>query len=260
MARLYPLFSSSKGNAAFAGTPESGVLIDCGVSLKRLEAAMARCGLPMTAIKAVFITHDHDDHIKGLRVLRGKYPVPLYAQAITLRRTIERCGLLPSADCHQLVGSVTVCGMTLTPFSTSHDTEQSCGFRIQYPDGSCCAVCTDLGYISPEVDAAIVGCNLVLLEANYDPDMLRCGRYPADLKARIFSDHGHLSNEQCAAQARRLVETGTTRLLLGHLSQDNNTPQHAENAVLAALAGYVRGQDFLLDIAKPETSGEMTVF
>ena len=259
MARIYPLFSSSKGNATFVGTPEGGILVDAGVSARRLKLRLEEAGLSLSAVQAIFVTHDHSDHVKGLNMLCKQTGIPIYAEPETRRNLFAGDHVPQDADVRALTAPVTVCGMTVTPFSTSHDTVQSCGYRIQMPDGACCAVCTDLGYVTETVDAALNGCRLVLLEANYDEQMLRYGMYPPYLKARIASNAGHLSNVQCGAQARRLIESGTVHLVLGHLSQENNTPAQAEQAVVQALSGYIRGQDYLLDIAKPE-DGRMIVF
>lgn len=260
MARIYPLFSSSKGNAEFIGSPAGGILIDCGVSAKRLETALERCGIPIAAIQGIFITHDHSDHVAGLRVFTKKHPIPVYAQPVT-RQCLYSGGFLEEDQpCRELNGTVECAGIRISPFPTSHDTAQSCGFHMETPDRRKCAVCTDLGYVSDAVTAGILGCDLVLLEANYDKDMLRTGPYPASLKLRIASEVGHLSNDDCAAAADMLLKNGTTRLILGHLSQHNNLPELAERAVEQGLSGFQRGRDYLMQAAPPETDGRMIGF
>lgn len=260
MSRIYPLFSSSKGNAEFIGSPEGGILIDCGVSARRLTQALERCGVPIAAIQGIFITHDHSDHVAGLRVFTKKNNIPVYAEPVTRQCLYSGGYLEPEQDCTELNGTVECAGIRVTPFATSHDTAQSCGYRMEMPDGRICAVCTDLGCVTETVSAALAGCDLVLLEANYDVQMLRTGPYPAEVKARIASQYGHLSNDDSAAAARTLIAGGTTRLILGHISPHNNLPSLAERTVEQGIAGFVRGQDYLLQAAAPETDGRMISF
>jgi phosphoribosyl 1,2-cyclic phosphodiesterase len=156
--------------------------------------------------------------------------------------------------------SISAAGMEIRCFNTPHDTIQSCGYRIHTQDDKYCAVCTDLGHITEEVDNALLGCRLVLLESNYDENMLRTGGYPLYLKQRILSDNGHLSNTDCAAQVERLIENGTTHFILGHLSQDNNRPEIADSTVQNSLSRYVRGKDYLLGVAPVETQGGAVIF
>ena len=257
MARIYPLFSSSSGNSIFVGGKNGGVLIDDGVSYKRLCAAMQRCGLEMDAIKAVFITHDHSDHIGGLKTFSSKHNVPVYALPMTAEKLIKSEIVLSVTP---LCETVFVEGMEVSFFRTPHDTDESCGYRIKTADGKVCAVCTDLGHITDEVDNGIFGCDLVMIEANYDVNMLKNGPYPFYLKTRISSERGHLSNDDCARQIERLIENGTMRFVLGHLSQHNNTPEKAESTIESYLKGYKRNCDYILNVAPVETEGECMIF
>ncbi|MBO5571573.1 MAG: MBL fold metallo-hydrolase [Ruminococcus sp.] len=261
MARIYPLFSSSKGNSTFIGTEKGGILIDCGVSFKRLSAALEINNIPLSAVQAVFITHEHSDHVTGLKMLTKKTGMPVYGQKRTLQRLCDNDKISPESPVIDMTNTAINCaGSEVRCFNTPHDTIQSCGYRIHTDDDKLCAVCTDLGHITPEVDEALTGCRLVLLEANYDDYMLRTGPYPLYLKERILSVNGHLSNDDSGAQAAKLVERGTTHIILGHLSQDNNRPDIAYNTVQKALSGFVSGRDYLLGVAPVETQGGAVIF
>lgn len=260
MARIYPLFSSSKGNCSFLGDSSGGVLIDAGVSFKRLNTAFSVNELDISAVKGVFITHAHSDHVSGLKMLTSKTGIPVFGQRKTLCELVEKNLIAPCSEIYELDAAACIAGMEINCFDTPHDTQASCGYKIKFDDGRSCAVCTDLGRVTPTVDENILGCDLVLLESNYDPDMLKKGPYPYYLKERILSDFGHLSNQNCAVQARRLIENGTTRIILGHLSQENNTPSIAEKTTLENLWDMKRNSDYILKIAPVETKGEMVVF
>ena len=261
MARIYPLFSSSKGNSTFIGTEKAGILIDCGVSFRRLKAALDVNQIPLSAVQAVFITHEHSDHIAGLKMLTKTTGLPVYGQKRTLQRLCDADKIAPSSPVIDISGiSISCAGNEVSCFNTPHDTIQSCGYRIRTQDDKLCAVCTDLGHITPEVDMALTGCRLVLLEANYDEEMLRNGHYPLHLKERILSPNGHLSNSACGIQTRRLVEQGTTHIILGHLSPENNRPHIADQTVQNALYGMERNKDYLLGVAPMETTGGAVIF
>ncbi len=258
MARIYPLFSSSKGNSTYIGTKSEGILIDDGVSFSRLKKAMELNGLVVDAIKAIFVTHEHSDHTKGLAVLTKKIKAPVFAQSLTLEYLCQS-GLI-NGECFELKEGEEICGMNVHCFNTPHDTRESCGYRIELPDGKSAAVCTDLGHVTETVERNLLGTDCVLLEANYDIEMLRNGIYPYYLKTRIFSNNGHLSNVDSGAFAARLLKSGTTRLILGHLSQENNTPEIAESTVLNCLHGFARNSDYTLSVAPVETSGGYITF
>lgn len=256
LARIYPLFSSSKGNAIYIGTKNHGVLVDAGVSYKRLLSALRIFEIDISAIGAVFITHDHSDHVSGLYMLTKHNNITVYGQNLTLRRLIDTQSIAPGTRICDVFQGIDTDFMRITAFDTPHDSVQSCGYRIETENGGKCAVCTDLGYITKTVDDAVRGCSTVLLEANYDENMLKNGPYPPYVKSRIASQNGHLSNTASAAMAKRLVETGTTQIILGHLSRDNNTPELAQNAAVKTLCGFVRNRDYILDVAPVQTCGK----
>jgi len=260
VARVYPLFSSSRGNATFFGSRKGGILVDAGVSFKRLSQAMRDCDLDVSAIKGVFITHEHSDHVKGLKVLTKNTGVTIYGQGKTLRTLIDNEIIHSSSQILEINSAINVADMEVTAFDTPHDSVQSCGYRIRTEDGKTCALCTDLGHITKTVEENLLGCDLVLIESNYDDKMLSTGNYPPYVKSRIRSKHGHLSNESCAEQVSKLIQTGTTRFILSHLSQENNTADIAERVVISRLEQFQRNRDYILQIAPVQTRGEMVVF
>lgn len=266
MSKFYSLFSSSKGNASFLGSPAGGVLVDAGVSCRRLLHALEARQIPASAVRAVCVTHTHADHIAGLRVFLGKHPVPLYGTAEMLEDLQRRICLPEAVQLRTLTPGETVpmeeADLEVTAFSTLHDAPGSCGFRFAMPDGRSCAVCTDLGKVTPEVEQAVTGADLVLLEANYDPEMLRSGPYPIPLQQRIRGEYGHLSNSDSAGLAQKLIAGGTTRLVLGHLSQHNNTMPLAQSTVLTHLQKQEmrRNRDFLLEVSTPEGLEQAVIF
>lgn len=257
MARIYPLFSSSSGNSHFVGAHDAGILIDAGVSCKRICQALCQNDIPKEAVKAIFITHDHSDHISGLRVFTKCRPVPVIATERTLEFLLEhdhidpRCKLIAIEN-----NEITGFGFSVKAFKTPHDAVSSVGYRIRTPDGKTVSLCTDLGHITEEIDQNLLGSDLVLLESNYDEHMLKNGPYPFMLKKRIASPYGHLSNTDSAREVRRLLENGTKNIILAHLSRENNTPIVAENALMRELGGdFIKYKDYSLHIAPIETKG-----
>ncbi len=261
MARVYPLFSSSEGNATYIGSSKSGILIDAGVSCKKLCQALSDNGLDISAVKGIFITHEHSDHIKGLKTLTSHYGIPVYAQELNAQYLCENGHIGKCSDCIAIEDEkeLEVAGFSVTAFSTPHDVRQSCGYRVITPDGRTISTCTDLGEVTEAVHKNLLGSDLVLLEANYDYNMLRNGPYPYQLKQRIASSHGHLDNVDCMRELSVLIKNGTTRVILGHLSRHNNLPHIAEGTVLNGLNDLRRNIDYILLTAPTETGGEVVI-
>ena len=225
------LASSSAGNAALVCHKNTHILIDAGISCRRIAQSLAALGLTLAELDAVLITHEHIDHVRGLGTLMKKCAVPLCMSrgtAAALGCPAERLRIVSPESCFS-VGALTV-----LPFRTSHDAQESVCYRID-GDGGSLAVLTDTGRITDEARAAVLGTELLLLEANHDVEMLRSGPYPCYLKQRILSDRGHLSNGAAAEFALECAEHGTEDILLAHLSAENNTPQLAEYTVGRAL-------------------------
>lgn len=263
MARFCPLFSSSSGNSWYIGSGEGGVLIDAGVSAKRLDTALKDAGLDASAIHGIFITHEHCDHVSGLRVFATRHQIPVYTSRGTLEALTES-GIANgkySANVIEPEG-VEVGGMKIQPFATSHDCREGHGYVIHTADGHKAAVCTDLGEVTDSVLSAITGCELVVMESNHDVRMLENGPYPYPLKRRILSSRGHLSNDACGRVLTKLLKTGTRRFFLGHLSAENNNPYLAKQTSLAALTeiGAAEGSDYLLQVVPKVSDGALTIF
>lgn len=264
MARFCPLFSGSSGNSYYIGSATSGILIDAGRTAKQMVHILDNCGVEPKSIQAIFITHEHSDHVKGLRVFASRYHIPVYTSYGTLRE-LERMGCLNGDfECGVIDESGMECdGMFIQPFHTSHDSAESVGYSVRLQDGRSVGVSTDLGYMSDEVRNALSGMDLVVLESNHDIGMLTNGPYPYPLKKRILSDIGHLSNLACAEELCGLAGKGTMRFVLAHLSAENNTPELAYQTALCSLtmAGMKQGTDFELIVAPRENeAGKMMIF
>lgn len=251
MARFCSLFSSSSGNCTYIGSSGGGVLIDAGVSAKQITLKLNSVGVSEKDIGAVFVTHEHSDHIKGLRVFASKYHIPVYATDGTIRE-LENLGVLNEKfEIHPIGDGIECNGQFVTSFRTSHDVAESCGYTVITGDGRKICVATDTGIVTPEMREALTGSDLALVESNHDIGMLRNGSYPYLLKRRILSDVGHLSNIDCGDFVTDLVKSGTTRLFLGHLSKENNIPSLAYRTSKSALecAGAAENRDYILKVA-----------
>lgn len=251
MPTFYPLFSSSKGNAYYLRQSGEGILIDCGKSAKQIFEALQEREIPKEEIKAIFITHEHTDHVQGLKRLSSLPEVRVYASAGTLSALEEKNLLSAKAAVFPVdKAGIELDFMKVMPFPISHDCAEGFGYTVETADGRKTSFATDTGVITDEIYAAVSGSDTVVLESNHDVRMLQNGPYPYILKRRILSENGHLSNDQCTETALRLLKTGTTRLFLAHLSQENNIPALAEQTALCRFTEekMKRNIDFRLEV------------
>lgn len=217
------LNSGSNGNCYYIGNEQEAVFIDAGLSCREIEKRMARLGLDMGKVSAIFISHEHSDHIFGVQVLSKKYRLPVYITPSTMKSSGLQLvdELVRTFDAHR---PVQIGGLTVTAFPKFHDASDPHSFIVTGNDTQV-GVFTDLGRACEQLVHHFRGCHAAFLEANYDEAMLQAGRYPASLKNRIRGGHGHLSNAQALALFARHRPAFMTHLILAHLSKENNRPE-----------------------------------
>ena len=253
MAKVCQLFSGSSGNSIFISDRETKILVDAGVTAKRIEEQLFSIGEDACELSAIFITHEHYDHVKGLRVLASRYKIPVFASDMITEKLWKDDRLNEKIPTNPIEKGAELGGIEIIPFKNSHDSVECYGYRFNLPGGRAVSVCTDTGYVTPEAKSAIRGSDLVFLESNHEIMMLQNGPYPYILKQRILSRVGHLSNEDCAEFAKQLIKSGTTRLVLSHLSRENNYPEIAKQTTVSALtgAGFELDKDYRLAVSAP---------
>lgn len=245
------LASGSSGNCLLVQSGDTRVLIDAGISARRITNGLKLLGVEPQQLSAILVTHEHTDHVAGLATLTKKLRVPLYATAATARQLCYRIPFLEDLVRPLEPGTGFELGQLWCDcFATPHDAAGSLGYALT-GDGCKMALATDLGHLTREVMAGIAGADLLVAEANHDEDWVKSGPYPYYLKQRILGDFGHLSNEAGAELARMAVEDGARTVILAHLSAENNTPAHARQAVERHLlgAGIQPDRDVTLTVA-----------
>lgn len=231
------LYSGSKGNSVLIESENAKILIDAGKSMKALSSALCDAGVSIDEIDAIFITHEHRDHVAALEILLKYHKIPVHIVGASARKLLLK-GLSVYDDIicvHPPVFSVEVGNMTVKSFPTPHDSDFSVGYTIEIGDKTI-GYATDIGCVTSDIKNALCGCESVVIESNHDEKMLMNGPYPYDLKLRIKSKRGHLSNVDCAEFVSELCFVGTKNVLLAHLSEENNDPSIAFDEVHSAIA------------------------
>ena len=235
MTSICTFASGSSGNAALFSYGETHILIDMGISCRRICQSLKALGLTPEQLSGVFITHEHSDHIGGLETYIKKYRTPIYCTPAVGRQLEYRlAGIGPLLRPVELGEIISFGGVDLDILPTSHDCRDSAACHFCTPDGRV-GYLTDSGYIPDETGDRLLGADILVLESNHDLEMLRDGPYPFHLKKRILGLEGHLSNIVAAEYAVASVRAGTKQLMLAHLSHQNNTPRAALDTVGQAL-------------------------
>ena len=251
--RFSPLFSGSSGNSIYVGCDGGHLLIDAGVSCARVVAELRRIGIEPGQLSGLLVTHEHIDHIRGVGVLSRRFDLPIYATEGTWVAMEEKLGGVAAKNVRVIepMQDFFLGGMSVMAFDIPHDAAQPVGYSLSLGAARLC-VATDIGCVRDSWLNVASGADAVVLESNYDPDMLRAGPYPYALKQRILGRRGHLANDDAGRAAVSLVRDGARQIVLGHLSKENNFPALAEKCCALALesAGVRLGEDASLCVAE----------
>lgn len=260
MLKCCSLYSGSSGNCFFIQSENSKILIDAGVSCKKIETALQNdFNLTLKDIDAIFVTHEHIDHTKSLNLISSKYNLPVYASKGTWNALIEKTQKISNENkkIFELDKSFDFKDLRIFPFATPHDAAEPCGFNI-YNGNSKISVATDLGYIDDKIFNNLKDSSFLMLESNYEPNILKVSSYPYRLKQRIMSKSGHLSNNDASETISKLINYGLKDVLLIHLSKENNVPEIAYETVVEKLKNTNYSLDNLnLTVAPRDSSSKI---
>lgn len=230
--RFCSLFSGSSGNCNYIGTENTSILVDAGLSGKRIQGEMAKIEADPKAIDGIFVTHEHSDHIQGVGVLSRRFDLPVYASKSTWDAMISKLGKIKEENIRYIEAdkAVNIKDLSITPFNISHDAVEPFGFNIT--DGrKKISLLTDTGCINNYIKDRVLDFDLMLLETNHDVELLKVGSYPWSLKRRVMGEYGHLSNETAGEFLIDVMRGEGECVYLGHLSQENNFPELAKRTV-----------------------------
>ena len=264
MPRFASIASGSSGNSIYFGSDNTHILIDTGISNKRIEEGLKNLGLKVSDLSGVLITHEHSDHIQGLRTLTKKYQIHIYATKGTLDYIKAKKIIEGNEDLCNVISAdtkITIDDIDASVFKISHDASEPVGFRLSTA-GKSVAVATDMGVYDEYIVDKLQDLDAILLEANHDIRMLEAGPYPYHLKRRILGSKGHLCNEIAGKLLARILNDNIKHVLLGHLSKENNYPSLAYETVKVEIDEAdveYRGSDFKIEVAKRDAMSEVVL-
>ena len=262
MINLYPLFSSSSGNMYLIESEKATILIDIGVTYKKVKESLNAVGKEASDIDAIFITHEHSDHIKGLNLFVKNNPEVQIYSSIGTHEYLKKLLNKAKIDSNSLINmpvdkDVCIKDLNITSFKVSHDAIDPVGYKVSCEDKSI-TIATDLGVMTNDVLSYLESSSFPVIEANYDKSMLLAGKYPFEVKRRIAGPYGHLSNEDSGQVILKLAKNGARDFLLSHMSENNNIPNLARETILStlSLAGF-NIDEFNINIASKDFSAEV---
>ena len=254
--RLCSIASGSSGNCIYVGSDNAHVLVDAGISGKRITQGLNSLDLTGEDIDGILVTHEHSDHIQGLGVIARKYHIPIYATGGTVdaMSRMKSLGKMPDGIFHEIREDepFVIKDMTVNPFTISHDAVQPVGYRLECGEQAV-GIATDLGKYNDYIIGHLQNLDALLLEANHDIRMLQVGKYPYYLKQRILGDRGHLSNVNAGRLLCRLLHDNLKAVFLGHLSRENNYEELAYETVCSEVTlgdNPYKSRDFRIQVAK----------
>lgn len=264
--RMCSIASGSSGNCIYVGSDHTHLLVDTGISKKRIDAGLKELEIKGEELSGILVTHEHSDHIQGLGVFSRKYEIPIYASPGTIEgiKSYSGLGKMPEGLLHpiQIDQKFSLGDITIDPFAISHDANEPTGYRMEC-GGKSAAVVTDLGIYTDYVVNKLQNLDAVLLEANHDIHMLEVGAYPYYLKQRILGDKGHLSNELSGRLLCDILHDNLKHIILGHLSKENNYVRLAyETVKLEVTLGdnVYKGEELDMTVAKRDEISEIFTF
>ncbi len=237
MLKFCSLYSGSTGNSLLVQNDNTCILVDAGVSGTKIVDALNSIGIDISQIEAILVTHEHSDHIKSIGTLSKKYNIPVFANSKTWKAMPNEAKKVP-IECQKtftIDNKFSIGSLDILAFSIPHDAADPCGFNI-FGSNKKISIATDVGHITPSIFTNLQNSSFVLLESNYDPEVLQYSSYPYNLKRRIAGPNGHLPNNEAGNTISKLIDSGLKTAMLGHLSKENNFPELAEQTVLEELA------------------------